>query len=157
KEVKDPREFLEAVRIDLYPEEVYAFTPKGEVRSFPKGATVVDFAYAIHTQVGHHCSGGRVNGKMVPLKTPLQSGDVVEILTSQATHPSRDWLAFVQTSHARHKIRHWLNAYERRRSVDLGRTVVDKELRRYKVALKSFKPEQLQSALASFRCDTLDD
>ncbi|MGH9870721.1 MAG: RelA/SpoT family protein [Candidatus Polarisedimenticolia bacterium] len=157
KEVKDPREFLEAVRIDLYPEEVYAFTPKGEVRSFPKGATVVDFAYAIHTEIGHHCTGARLNGKMVPLRTPLSSGDVVEILTAQSHHPNRDWLAFVQTSHARHKIRHWLNAYERRRSVELGRAVVDKELKRYKVALKSFKPEQVKTALQSLKCDSLDD
>jgi guanosine-3',5'-bis(diphosphate) 3'-pyrophosphohydrolase len=157
KEVKDPREFLEAVRMDLYPEEVYAFTPKGEVRSFPKGATVVDFAYAIHTEVGHHCSGARVNGKMMPLRTPLQSGDVIEILTVQSHHPSRDWLTFVQTSHARHKIRHWLNAFERRRSVDLGRAVAEKELRRYKVALKSFKPDELKAALATLKCDSLDD
>jgi GTP pyrophosphokinase len=157
KEVKDPREFLEAVKIDLYPEEVYAFTPKGEVRSFPRGATVVDFAYAIHTEVGHHCSGARVNGRMVPLKTPLQSGDVVEIITSQAHQPSRDWLAFVQTAHARHKIRHWLNAYERRRSVDLGRAVMDKDFRRYKVSLKSFRAEDMRAALAGLKCDTLDD
>ncbi|HKY34141.1 MAG TPA: bifunctional (p)ppGpp synthetase/guanosine-3',5'-bis(diphosphate) 3'-pyrophosphohydrolase [Candidatus Polarisedimenticolia bacterium] len=157
KEVKDPREFLEAVKIDLYPEEVYAFTPKGEVKSFPKGATVVDFAYAIHTEVGHRCTRARINGKLVPLKTQLQSGDVVEIVTSSAHHPSRDWLAFVQTSHARHKIRHWLNAEERRRSVDLGRALCDKELRRYKLNLKSFKPEAVQAALATLKCDTLDD
>ena len=157
KEVKDPREFLEAVKIDLYPEEVYAFTPKGEVRSFPKGATVVDFAYAIHTEVGHHCARARVNGKVVPLKTELHSGDVVEIVTLANQHPSRDWLNFVKTSHARHKVRHWLNAYERRRSVELGRALVEKEFRRYKVNPKSFKPEEMQAALASLKVDTLDD
>ena len=121
KEVKDPREFLETVKIDLYPEEVYVFTPKGEVRSFPKGATVVDFAYAIHTEVGHHTARARVNGKLVPLKTRLHSGDMIEIVTAQNQHPSRDWLGFVQTSSARHKIRNWLNAYERERAIELGR------------------------------------
>ena len=157
KEVKDPREFLEAVKIDLYPEDVYAFTPKGEVRSFPRGATVVDFAYAIHSELGHHCARARVNGKLVPLKTELHSGDVVEIVRSGNQHPSRDWLNFVKTSHARHKIRHWINSYERRHSVELGRSLVDKEFRRYKVSLKSFKPEEMQAGLASLKLDTLDD
>ncbi|HET6373679.1 MAG TPA: bifunctional (p)ppGpp synthetase/guanosine-3',5'-bis(diphosphate) 3'-pyrophosphohydrolase [Candidatus Polarisedimenticolia bacterium] len=157
KEVKDPREFLETVKVDLYPEEVYAFTPKGEVRSFPKGATVVDFAYAIHTEVGHHCARARVNRKLVPLKTELHSGDVVEIVTSASRHPSRDWLGFVTTSHARHKIRHWLNTYERRGSVELGRALLEKECKRYKINMKSFKPEEIASALASLKCDTMDD
>jgi len=157
KEVKDPREFLEAVKIDLYPEEVYAFTPKGEVKSFPKGATVVDFAYAIHTEVGHHCSGARVNGKIVPLRTQLKSGDVVEIMTAASHRPSRDWLSSVQTPHARHKIRHWLNAYERRESVELGESLLEKELRRYRVTLKSFKPEALAAALSSLKCENLED
>ena len=157
KDVKDPREFLEAVKIDLYPDEVYAFTPKGEVRSFPKGATVVDFAYAIHSEIGHHCARARVNGKLVPLKTALHSGDVVEIVASASRHPSRDWLSFVQTSHARHKIRHWLNTYERRGAVDLGRTLTEKELRRYKVSLKSFPAEAMGGALAALRCETIED
>ncbi|HEY3176660.1 MAG TPA: bifunctional (p)ppGpp synthetase/guanosine-3',5'-bis(diphosphate) 3'-pyrophosphohydrolase [Candidatus Polarisedimenticolia bacterium] len=157
KEVKDPREFLETVKVDLYPEEVYAFTPKGEVKSFPKGATVLDFAYMVHTEVGHHCQRARVNGKLVPLKTELHSGDVVEIVPAPAQHPHRDWLTFVKTSHARHKIRNWLNAYERRSSIELGRTLVDKELRRYKLNLKSFTPDQLSAALGSLKCDALDD
>ncbi len=157
KDVKDPREFLEAVKIDLYPEEVYAFTPKGEVRSFSKGATVVDFAYAIHTEIGHHCARARVNGKLVPLKTQIHSGDVIEIVTAASRHPSRDWLTFVQTSHALHKIRHWLNAFERRKSVEVGQALLEKECRRFKVNLKSFKPEALDAALATLKCDKLDD
>ncbi len=157
KEVKDPREFLETVKIDLYPEEVYAFTPKGEVKSFPKGASVLDFAYAIHTEVGHHCARARVNRQLVALKTKLRSGDVVEIVTSTSQHPNREWLTFVKTSHAKHKIRHWLNAHERRSSIDLGRTLLEKECRRFKVNLKSFKPEVLSRAVSSLKCDTLED
>jgi len=157
KEVKDPHEFLEAVKIDLYPEEVYIFTPKGEVLSFPKGASVIDFAYRIHTDIGHHCSQARVNGKLVPLKTRLQSGDVVEVITAASARPSRDWLAGVRTSHARHKIRHWLNAYERKRSIEVGRTLTEKEFRRYKVSFKRFSQEQIAAALKDLKCDTLDD
>ena len=157
KDVKDPREFMEAFKIDLYPAEVYAFTPKGQVKSFPRGATVVDFAYAIHSEVGHHCTRARVNGKVVPLRTELGNGDVVEIDTSPSQHPSRDWLSFVGTSHARHKIRHWLNTFERKTSVDLGRTLVEKECRRYKLNLKSFDTDRLQAALTELKCDTLED
>ncbi len=157
KEVKDPREFLEAFKIDLYPAEVYTFTPKGQVKSFPKGATVIDFAYAIHSEVGHRCTRARVNGKVVPLRTELNNGDVVEIDTSPSQHPSRDWLAFVGTSHARHKIRHWLNTFERKTSVDLGRALFEKECRRYKVNLKSFDDHRLDAALAVLKCDTIED
>ena len=157
KEVKDPREFLEAVKIDLYPEEVYVFTPKGEVRSFPKGACIVDFAYAIHSEIGHRCSQARLNGKLVPLKTGLQSGDVVEVITSPSAKPSRDWLSSVKTSHARHKIRHWLNAFERKRSIEVGRALTEKEFRRYKISFKRFSEAQVASALKDLRCDTLDD
>ena len=157
KEVKDPREFLETVKVDLYPEEVYAFTPKGEVKSFPKGATVLDFAYAVHTEVGNHCQRARTNGKLVPLKTELHSGDVIEIVTAAAQHPHRDWLTIVKTSHARHKIRNWLNGYERHSSIDLGRTLVDRELRRFKLSLKTFDADAIKDALESLKCDSLDD
>ena len=118
QEVRDPQEFLQNLKIDLYPEEVYIFTPKGEVRSLPRGATAVDFAYSIHTDVGHQCVGSRVNGKMVPLRTRLQNGDIVAIMTQSGHKPSRDWLTFVVTSRARNKIKHVLQGEERVRSVD---------------------------------------
>ncbi|MFQ5701765.1 MAG: RelA/SpoT family protein, partial [Acidobacteriota bacterium] len=157
KEVKDPREFMETVKVDLYPDEVYVFTPNGDVKPFPTGATVVDFAYAIHTEVGHHCTRARVNGRVVPLRTCLKSGDVVEIDTSPSQRPSRDWLTFVQTTHARHKIRNWLNAQERKRSIELGRTLTEREFRRYKRHPRSFKGEPMKKALARLKCDGLDD
>ena len=131
QEVRDPQEFLQNLKIDLYPEEVYIFTPKGEVRSLPRGATAVDFAYSIHTDVGHQCVGARINGKMVPLRTRLKNGDIVEIVTQTGHKPSRDWLAFVATSRARGKIKHVLQGEERTRSIDLGRRLFDKEARRF--------------------------
>jgi GTP diphosphokinase / guanosine-3',5'-bis(diphosphate) 3'-diphosphatase len=134
QETKDPREFLEMVKVDLYPEEVYAFTPKGKVLSFPRGATPIDFAYGIHTEVGHRLSGAKINGRLVPLRTPLGNGDIVEILTQPHAHPSRDWLALAKTSRARGKIRSWLNANEREKSMALGRELVEKELRKYRLS-----------------------
>ena len=101
QEVRDPQEFINNLKIDLYPEEVYIFTPRGEVKAFPRGATPLDFAYAIHTDVGHRCVGARVNSKMVPLRTRLKNGDIVEIVTQAGHAPSRDWLNFVVTSRAR--------------------------------------------------------
>jgi GTP pyrophosphokinase len=130
-EVRDPREFLQNLKIDLYPEEVYIFTPKGEVRSLPRGATAVDFAYTVHTDVGHQCVGARINGRMVPLRSPLQNGDIVEIVTQTGHKPSRDWLSFVVTSRARSKIKHVLQAEERTRSVELGRRLFEKEARKF--------------------------
>jgi len=131
QEVRDPQEFLQNLKIDLYPEEVYIFTPKGEVRSLPRGATAVDFAYTVHTDVGHQCVGARINGRMVPLRTRLQNGDIVEIVTQSGHKPSRDWLTFVATSRARSKIRHVLLTEERTRSIELGRRLFDKEARRF--------------------------
>jgi GTP pyrophosphokinase len=136
QDLKDPREFLEMVKIDLYPEEVYCFTPKGKVLSFPRGATPLDFAYAIHTEVGHHVSGAKVNGRIVPLRYALTNGDIVEILTQPSAHPSRDWLGVVKTTRARSKIRSWLNANERKRSLELGRELCEKEFRKYKLSLR---------------------
>src|SRR6187399_103523 len=133
QEVRDPREFLQNLKIDLYPEEVYIFTPKGEVKALPRDATPVDFAYAIHTDVGHQCVGARVNGKMVPLRTRLQNGDIVEVMTTPGHHPSRDWLNFVVTSRARNKIKHYIHAEERARSVELGKRLLEKEARRFDV------------------------
>jgi GTP pyrophosphokinase len=131
QEVRDPQEFLQNLKIDLYPEEVYIFTPKGEVKSLPRGATTVDFAYSVHTDVGNQCVGARINGRMVPLRTRLQNGDIVEIITQAGHKPSRDWLAFVITSRARNKIKHVLQGEERLRSIELGRRLFEKEARRF--------------------------
>jgi GTP pyrophosphokinase len=131
QEIRDPQEFLQNLKIDLYPEEVYIFTPKGEVRSLPRGATPIDFAFSIHTDIGQQCVGARVNGKMVPLRTRLQNGDIVEIITQAGHKPSRDWLTFVVTSRARNKIKHVLQAEERERSMELGRRLFEKEARRF--------------------------
>src|SRR5918996_3897050 len=131
QEVRDPQEFLRNLKIDLYPEEVYIFTPKGEVKSLPRGATAVDFAYSVHTDVGNQCVGARINGKMVPLRTRLQNGDIVAIVTQAGHKPSRDWLTFVVTSRARSKIKHVLQAEERERSIELGRRLFEKEARRF--------------------------
>jgi GTP pyrophosphokinase len=132
-DIKDPRVFLDSLKIDLYPDEVYTFTPKGDVFAFPRGATPLDFAYRIHTDVGHHCVGARVNGKLVPLRTQLKNGDILEILTGPTQTPSREWINMVATSRAKHKIRHWLNTEQKHRSVELGRKLIEREAKRYKV------------------------
>ena len=158
QETKDPREFLEMVKVDLYPEEVYAFTPKGKVLSFPRGATPVDFAYGIHTEVGHRLSGAKINGRLVPLRTPLGNGDIVEILTQPLAHPSRDWLALAKTSRARGKIRTWLNANERAKSLALGRELTEKELRKYRLSAKElFEGDRSEEALRKLGFAALDD
>ena len=131
EEVRDPEEFLRNLKIDLYPEEVYIFTPKGEVRSLPRGSTAVDFAYSVHTDVGHQCVSARINGKMVPLRTRLENGDIVEIITQAGHKPTRDWLTFVATSRARSRIKHVLLGEERARSVELGRRLFEKQARRF--------------------------
>ena len=140
-EVSDPRQFLSSLKVDLYPDEVYTFTPKGEVFAFPRGATPIDFAYRIHTDVGHRCVGARVNGKLVPLRTPLGSGDIVEILTAPNQTPSRDWLSFVVTSRARHKIRHFIHEQEKRQAVELGRRLLERELKKYKRTVRKLEAE----------------
>ena len=133
QELKDPREFLDTVRVDLFPDEVYVFTPKGDVKALPEGATPIDFAYAVHTKVGEHCVGAKVNGKLVPLRTPLKQGDIVEIITSPNAHPSRDWLQIVKSSRARQKINQWLKVQERARSIELGRELFEREARKYRL------------------------
>jgi guanosine-3',5'-bis(diphosphate) 3'-pyrophosphohydrolase len=135
QEVRDPQEFLTNLKIDLYPEEVYTFTPRGQVKVLPRGSTPVDFAYAIHTDVGHRCVGARVNGRMVPLRAKLKNGDIVEIITNPTHKPSRDWLNFVATSRARSKIKHLIQGEEKERAVELGRKLLEKESRRYDVNL----------------------
>jgi GTP diphosphokinase / guanosine-3',5'-bis(diphosphate) 3'-diphosphatase len=136
QEVKDPHEFLNSLKLDLYPEEVYCFTPAGEVKTLPRGASPIDFAYAIHTEVGHQCVGARVNGKMVPLRYKLKNGDIVEILTAAGHHPSRDWLALTVTNKARAKIRHYLNTAEKQQALEIGKKHFERELKRYDLSVK---------------------
>ncbi|WP_432820908.1 RelA/SpoT family protein [Trichloromonas sp.] len=136
QEVKDSKEFMDSVKVDLFPEEVYVFTPNGDVKELPKGSTPIDFAYSIHTDVGSRCVGAKVNGKLVPLKTTLKNGDMVEVSTSPNQTPSKDWLAFVRTSKARNKIRSWVQQELREKSVELGRGLLEKELRKYDCSLK---------------------
>ena len=149
QEVRDPQEFLQNLKIELYPEEVYIFTPKGEVKALPRDATPVDFAYAIHTDVGHQCVGARVNGKMVPLRTRLRNGDIVEIVTTPGHKPSRDWLNFVVTSRARNKIKHFIHSEEKVRSLELGRKLFEKEARRFGLNLKTLAENDGLGRIAS--------
>jgi GTP diphosphokinase / guanosine-3',5'-bis(diphosphate) 3'-diphosphatase len=151
QEVRDPQEFLQNLKIELYPEEVYIFTPKGEVKALPRDATPVDFAYSIHTDVGHQCVGARVNGKMVPLRARLRNGDIVEIITASGHKPSRDWLNFVVTSRARNKIKHFIHAEEKERSLELGRKLFDKEARRFGLSVKSLtEPAAMAKVLGEY-------
>lgn len=148
KDMKDPKEFLETMKIDLFPDEVYVFTPKGKVISFPKGATPIDFAYYIHTDVGDKCVGAKVNRKIVPLKYNLSNGDIIEILTSPAHKPSRDWLKIVKTSRARTKIRNYLKIEEKARSITLGREITEKEIQKYNLSPSEvLKPEALSEVI----------
>src|SRR2546425_428402 len=135
QDVTDNRQFMESVKLDLYSDVVYVFTPKGAVKELVKGSTPIDFAYAIHTEIGDRCSGAKVNGKMVPLRYQLRSGDTVEIVTSPAQVPHRDWLKFVRTPRAKNKIKHWLRVEEAKRSLELGKRLLERELRRHNVAL----------------------
>ena len=136
EETSDPREFLSNLKIDLYPDEVYCFTPKGEVITLPRDATPVDFAYAIHTEVGHHCVAARVNTRIVPLRHKIRNGEIVEVVTAKDASPSRDWLTFVKTARARGKIKHWINQREKEDAAELGRKLMEKESRRFKTTWK---------------------
>ena len=143
KEMTDPNEFLSSLKMDLYPDEVYTFTPKGKVVVIPADGTPVDFAYTIHTEVGHTCVGAKVNGRMAPLRTKLRTGDIVEIVTQKDHNPSRDWLTFVKSPRARNKIKHWLNEDHRRRAVEIGRKLLEREARKYKVPLAQVGDQDL--------------
>ncbi len=157
-EVSDPRQFLNSLKVDLYPDEVYTFTPKGKVFAFPRGATPVDFAYRVHSDIGAHCVGARVNGKLVPLKTPLQNGDWVEVLTSPAARPSRDWLSFAVTSRARNKIRHHIHAQEKEKSIEIGRRLLEKEFKRFKRPIKKLESDgSLADALPDLGLSKIED
>ena len=157
RDVSDPSEFLSTLKIDLYPEEVYTFTPKGKVVILPRDATPLDFAYTIHTDVGHTCVGSKVNGRMVPLRYHLHSGDIVEILTQPGHHPSRDWLGIVKSSRARNKIKHWLNVHQRERAIEIGRKLIEKEARKYRVALKDIKDHDFQRVASDYGLGRGDD
>ncbi|MGA2652439.1 MAG: bifunctional (p)ppGpp synthetase/guanosine-3',5'-bis(diphosphate) 3'-pyrophosphohydrolase [Terracidiphilus sp.] len=143
KEMTDPNEFLSSLKMDLYPDEVYTFTPKGKVVVVPADATPVDFAYTIHTEVGHTCVGAKVNGRMVPLRTKLRTGDIVEVVTQKDHKPSRDWLTFVKSPRARNKIKHWLNEDQRIRAVDIGRKLLEREARKFKVPMSQIADQDL--------------
>jgi len=158
KELKDSREFMSSLKLDLFPEEVYVFTPRGDVMELPRGATPIDFAYGIHTDVGSRCVGARVNGKLVPLRTELHNGDIIEVLTSQNQTPSKDWLKFVRTSKARNKIRQWVKAEQREKSVALGKDLLDKEFRKYGFSLKKLlTQDQLAPAIEELGFRTAED
>ncbi|MBU3949306.1 MAG: bifunctional (p)ppGpp synthetase/guanosine-3',5'-bis(diphosphate) 3'-pyrophosphohydrolase [Proteobacteria bacterium] len=158
KETKDPVEFLENVRIDLYPDEVYVFTPKGAIKSLPKGATPVDFAYIIHTEIGNQCSGAKVNGRMVPLSYELQTGNIVDIITSKGHNPSKDWLKFVKTVKARGRIRQWIKTQEKDRSITLGREICEKAFRKERLNFVALmKTEEMGKVVDQLGFKTLDD
>jgi GTP pyrophosphokinase len=159
KELLDAEAFVDTVKVDIFQDEVFVFTPKGDVRSLPAGSTAVDFAYRVHTAVGHHCIGAKVNGRMVPLDYHLVNGDIVEILTTKAPHgPSRDWLNFVKTSTAREKIRQWFKKERREENVVKGREMLDKELRRLRqTTLASLKEDGLLELARDFKFSTADD
>jgi guanosine-3',5'-bis(diphosphate) 3'-pyrophosphohydrolase len=158
QEVRDPEEFIQNLKVDLYPEEVYAFTPKGLVKALPRNATPIDFAYSIHTDVGHQCVGARVNGKMVPLRTRLRNGDIVEIVVSAGHKPSRDWLNHAVTARARNKIRHLIHAEERTRAVELGRKLFEKEARRFDLSPRTLQEgEPFARFMADFGAQKGDD
>jgi guanosine-3',5'-bis(diphosphate) 3'-pyrophosphohydrolase len=158
QEMQDAREFMRSVKLDLFQNEVFVFTPKGDVIDLPSGATPVDFAYRIHTDVGHHCVGAKVNGRLVPLSYKLQSGDIVEILTSKtSTGPSRDWLGFVVTSNARSKIRQWFRKQQREENIARGREMLERELRRLGLLSQLLRADRLRQALERLQLPTEDD
>ncbi|OGP76066.1 MAG: GTP pyrophosphokinase [Deltaproteobacteria bacterium RBG_19FT_COMBO_60_16] len=158
QEMKDPREFLNTVKVELFPEEVYVFTPRGDVKELPQGATTIDFAYAIHSEVGNHCVGAKVNGKMVPLKTVLKNGDVVEIITHPSHKPSRDWLKIAKTSRALNKIRVYVRQEQQEHSLALGRQILERELRKYALSVnKVLKAKEFEEVLQETRLKTADD
>ena len=158
KYVKDPDEFMETVRIELFPDEVYVFTPQGDVLNLPRGATPVDFAYAIHSEVGNQCMGAKVNGRIVPLKYELKTGERVEITTSTNHRPSKDWLAFVKTARARSRIRQHIKAEEREQSLALGREMCEKAFRKYHLSLnRHIKSGDIEKAVQDLGYKTADD
>jgi GTP pyrophosphokinase len=150
REMSDPNEFMSTLKIDLYPEEVYTFTPKGKVVVLPKDASPIDFAYAIHTEVGNTTTGAKVNGRIVPLRTKLHNGDIVEIMTQTGHAPSRDWLSFTKSSRARNKIKHWINEHQRERAMEIGQKLLDREARKYKMTLSRYSEADFDKVAAEY-------
>ncbi len=158
QEIKNPKEFMSDLRLALFPEDVYVFTPHGDVKSFPKGATPVDFAYSIHTDVGNKCIGAKVNRNIVPLKYKMQNGDRVEIITQAGHHPSKDWLKYVVTTRAISKIRNWINTEDKKNSIDLGRDLLEKEFKRHNLKLSTYiKSDEIKKVFSEYSVNTLDD
>jgi guanosine-3',5'-bis(diphosphate) 3'-pyrophosphohydrolase len=157
QELQEPGEFLSTLKVDLAPVEVYAFTPKGRVLELPRGATPVDFAYSVHTEVGHQCVGAKVNGQMVSLRHEIVSGDVVEILTQKGHKPSRDWLSFVESSHAKSKIRHFINTQEREEATEMGKRLLENESRNFPKGLKKIPNEDLQKLSSEYGLSRVED
>ncbi|MBW2406319.1 MAG: bifunctional (p)ppGpp synthetase/guanosine-3',5'-bis(diphosphate) 3'-pyrophosphohydrolase, partial [Deltaproteobacteria bacterium] len=158
EDFKNPDEFLENVRIDLFPDEVYVFTPRGEIKTVPSGATPVDFAYLIHTEVGNQCVGAKVNGRIVPLQYELKTGDTIEISTSKKSHPSKDWLNFVKTVKARSRIRQWIKIQEKERSITLGREMCEKAFRKHRLNFNTLlKSEEMEKVVEHFGFKHVDD
>src|SRR5271163_889974 len=157
REMTDPNEFLSTLKIDLYPEEVYTFTPKGKVVVLPKDATPIDFAYSIHTEVGNTCVGAKVNGRMAQLRTKLHNGDIVEVVTQNGHTPSRDWLTFAKSSRARNKIKHWLNEHQRERAVEIGKKLLEREARKYKIGISKFDESDYERIATEYSMATPND
>lgn len=157
--LKDPAEFLETVKIDLFPDEVYVFTPMGDVRVFPRGATPIDFAYGIHSEVGHHCSGARANGQIVPLRYKLKNGDVIEVMTSPSQQPSKDWLDFCVTTRARTRIRTFLRAEQRQKSINLGKELLESDMRAAGMSLSRLlrNEAEVRRIVEAHRMGSLDE
>src|SRR5688572_14545744 len=159
KDLKDPAEFLEGVKVDLFQDEVYVFTPKGDVRVFPRGSTPIDFAYGIHSQLGDRVTGARINGKMEPLRYKLRNGDVVDVISNNNQHPSKDWLDFVVTTRARAKIRNYLRAEEREKSLRLGRELLERELHRAGVSLNKLlkNDQELRNVFSELKVQNVEE
>jgi GTP pyrophosphokinase len=155
--MQDPGEFMSTLKVDLYPEEVYIFTPRGKVVVLPRDATPIDFAYAIHSDVGHTCVGAKVNGRIVPLRSALRNGDIVEIMTQPGHEPSKDWLAFVKTSRARNKIKHVINASERMKAIDIGQKYLEKEARRLGVQMGKVSKADLETVASDYGYSKMED
>jgi len=157
RDMQDPGEFLSTLKVDLYPEEVYTFTPRGKVIVLPRDATPIDFAYAIHSDVGQQCVGAKVNGRIVPLRYTLRNGDIVEILTQPGHEPSKDWLALVKTSRARNKIKHLINASERVKAIEIGEKYLEKEARRLGVQLSKIQRADLEKVAGEYGVSKIED
>jgi GTP pyrophosphokinase len=157
QDLKDPTEFIESVKIDLFGDEVYVFTPRGDVKALPKGACPIDFAYGVHTSIGDHCSGARANGVIVPLRYQLRNGDTIEIITSPNQKPNKDWLKLVKTARAKNKIRHRLRREEREKATVLGKDLVERSLKKWGVSFnKSLKSGDLLRAAQALHCTKVD-